>query len=142
MGQDNQSEIEIVGERNMETAEGAAKAIVWAMDSILKWYAPNPKQGNHVFRTKDEMSVVWASHDGDPNELPEVDFDTQMVVAMFLDAGEYEESPGLKTIMKVGDQIEVRYTMNRSPFSKVFNPCVAVAIPKQSGEVTFVNVTE
>jgi hypothetical protein len=130
--------MEIVGERRMDTPEQTAKSILWALESMVKWYAPSPKQGNYVFRSEDQMRRVWLEQGGDPDKLPVVDFQSRMVVAMFLDAGEYTEAPALKTIQKVGDRIEVRYAMEESMFGKIINPCIAISIPKDEAEVVFV----
>jgi len=136
---DPRGRVEIVGERKMDTPENTAKSVKWALDSMLRWYAPRPKRGNYVFRSEDEMRRVWIDQGGDPAKLPVVDFGSRMVVAMFLDAGEYRESPQLRRIAKVGERIEVLYAMEGDKlFGKVINPCIAVSIARDDAEVVFV----
>jgi hypothetical protein len=128
---------EILGERKMGTPEEQAKAIAWALDSMLPWYAPHPKKGSFVFRTEDEMGRVWLDQGGGRGKLPKVDFGSRMVVAMFIDEGSYTEAPRVTTIQKVGGRIEVRWAVGKTPFPRI-NPCIVISIPKDDAEVVFV----
>ena len=125
-------------EKKQEKAKKKKKAKANAQISRrnIDWYAPQPKKGNHILRTAEELKRVWAAHKGEDKQLPKVDFAKEMIVAMFLDAGEYQESPSITGIRKVNGEIEVSVTNTKAPFP-MLNPSVVVAIPKDDAKVKF-----
>lgn len=104
--------------------------------SSLQWDAPKPKKGNLVFRNEEEMRKVWLAHQGNPEKLPKVDFKQHMVVAMFLEAGEYEMSPSVIKVRRVDGEILVYYEMTKGPIP-MLNPCVVFVIKKDDAKVVF-----
>ena len=99
------------------------------MENILQWHVPAPKKLNCIFRSADEMIDVWKQHGGDGSKIPDIDFNKYMVVAMFLDAGNYKRAPGIRRIIKEGDVIEIEYAYQGRPWEMI-NPCCVIQAPR------------
>ena len=125
--------------RSEDTPEEAAMALLWAMDHMLSWNAERPRAGNHLFRSSTEMNEIWLAHGGADGDAPVVDFQNWMVVAMFLDAGEYSEAPGIQEVIKMDSTIEVRYQVIGRAWTMI-NPCSVISVPREDGEAVFVQV--
>ena len=102
----------------------------------LEWGAPKPKKGNLVFRSEEELRKAWLAHQGKSEELPKVDFKQNMVVAMFLDAGEYDVSPSVTAVRRANGEIRVYYQMTKGPIPMI-NPCVVFVMKKEDAKVVF-----
>jgi hypothetical protein len=108
---------------------------------LLPWYPNTPEAGAFVFRSEEEMKHIWLSHDCKPEKLPRVDFTRAMVVAVFVDAGEYEKVPSITSIKKEGDAIKILYGMHKTRMGwKVLNPSCAIVVPIVEGNPEFVLV--
>ena len=85
------------------------------------------------------MRCVWLQHGGEPDELPRVDFNQKMVVAMFVNAGEYTEVQRIQEVIVVGNRIEVRHSKFNGDVTTI-NPCSVIAVPRAEGIAEFLAV--
>jgi hypothetical protein len=79
--------------------------------------------GHHLIAGKEEWTALWARHLGpesiDPETgevspaAPEVDFDTQLIVAVFIGRGSTSYGLKLVSYTSEGDELSIRY-LNRS----------------------------
>jgi len=83
---------------------------------------------------------LWQKQGGAANEMPHVDFDTEMVAAIFLDEGSYEQAPGIQRIERVGNTVTIYYKFFETLWS-MLNPCSVVKLPRADGESVFIETT-
>lgn len=69
--------------------EAVARRILWAMENVLPWYAPQPRPGRHVLRCPKELEDLWRIHGGRPEAVPQVDFTRSIVIGIFAAPGRY-----------------------------------------------------
>jgi hypothetical protein len=122
--------------RDDKDLQDPAKAIIFTIQHMLKWYAPNPIAGEFLFRSSSEMLQVWQLQGGTAAEFPKVDFTKFMVVGKFLDAGEYSVVPSLHRVAVTKGTINIDFKMVEG-FMLMINPAVAIAIPTAEGEPKF-----
>ncbi len=79
------------------------------------------------------MATIWQAHGGDRAKLPVVDFDSQMVACVFVDAGEYAVAPVIQDVEAQDGFVRVRYRFSRPVFSPVNNPASVVSVPRSPG---------
>lgn len=129
---------ELLSERDQRTTEGVARGLVWAMDDLLTWEAEHPRAGMHVIRSRRELAELWIRHGGADGAIPDVDFEAQMVVAIFLDEGSYRRSPGIQRIDVVGNEIRIYYAFSERPWAMI-NPSSVVKVARADGHPVFVD---
>lgn len=118
------------------TAEGTAKAVLWALDGLVGWFAPHPRQGNHVFQNDEDLLTVWLAHGGSPEERPRVDFSRFTVVAVFVDEGTYRECPKVVSAARRNGELVVTVGRLQATYEMI-NPASVVTIPRFDGSVRF-----
>ena len=83
------------------------------------------------------MLEVWRSHGGNDDKLPRVDFDKEMVLAVFLDEGSYRrEVPYIRNIEREENELVVTIGRFTHAFN-VMNPSSAFTISRSDLPVRF-----
>ena len=136
MGVDDERSQNFLPEFDQTTPEGVAKALLWAMEGLIGWYAPHPKKGHYVFRSDDDLSAVWIAHGGNPGEEPRVDFTRSVVVGVFVDEGTYRQCPRVTSVERRGGELVVTIGWLHQNFDMV-NPASVVRVAKFDGPVRF-----
>ena len=121
---------------DLDSPDGMAQALLWAMNNALPWDAPRQRAGAYVFRSKQELATVWGLHGGAPEDMPQVDFAREMVVAIFVDAGWYRTVFAIDSIRKEGSTMRVSCLRVSEPCA-VKNPCSVIKVPSVEGDVVF-----
>lgn len=114
----------------------------------LTWSPAHVKAEQIVFQTQEEMGKVWVADGGKKEDLPQVDFDEEMVLAVF--GGEKPTSDfeiKLEAIIENSAHRTKVYVIfreitpeNNKPRPVARSYPVQVAVLKRSGPVEFVNV--
>lgn len=122
-------------------AQIEAGAEVLHSEALLDWFPNKPQAGKYLFRSEEEMRQVWKEHGGQEGGMPQIDFSTHMVAAIFLDAGEYNSAPCIIGARKIGDSIKVFYGTMKRPW-KMLNPVSVIKLPYADGSFEFIQTAE
>lgn len=103
----------------------------------LVWTAPHPKEGSHILTTAAEMSRLWLEHSGCLGDLPEVDFEQEMVLAVFAGEGLFREVPCIERVKQGTMEVLVYVSRLSRPWIKR-NPMSVLRVPRTLLPVRFV----
>jgi hypothetical protein len=127
---------DLLSKRLVDTPEDSARALLWAMSEMVPWDAPHPKAGQYLFRSERDMAEVWRSQGGDAAKFPQSDFEKFMVLALFMDEGEYHQCMAPKSVLVLDSRIVVVVGQSSTPW-KMINPMSVIRFPRCEGEVVF-----
>lgn len=130
--------IDLMPKHDQKTVQGQADALLWAMNDMLPWHVPSPRAGTYLFRSAEEMTVIWSDHGGDVTKVSHVDFSTRMVVAVFEDAGTYQTIHVVGHVIPKDGRIWV-IIAQRTAIWEMINPCSVISIPRYDGDTVFLN---
>ncbi|APR86587.1 Hypothetical protein A7982_11936 [Minicystis rosea] len=93
----------------------------------------------HVFRSADEMREVWLAHGGEPEGMPDVDFDRHMIVALFADEGSYREIRIITRVLQGDGKLWIMVGKASRPWAMI-NPYTLLDVPRTEGEPVFLDL--
>ncbi len=105
----------------------------------LPWTAPHPQAGQHGFQSLEAMAQVWLLHGGDPTQLPKVNFDQSMAIAIFAGEGCFREIPSIDRVKFTTDEVLVYVSHFIRPWSTL-NPMAVIQVPRLDLPIRFVAV--
>jgi hypothetical protein len=111
----------------------------WGLHDIFRWGAPHPREGSHVFRSREEMARVWEEHGGEPGSMPEVDFDQHMVAAIFEAEGSHKVARAIQHVIPRGKKLYVIFARQVRPWP-MKNPASLMRVPRAQGTPVFLDV--
>jgi hypothetical protein len=116
---------------------------------VLTWAPQAPNPGQIVIRTQQQLTKTWIAHGGEPSEMPQVNFNEEMVIGVF--SGERRTGGFGITIEKIvvkpdadeGNTIYVIYKETGPAKGDIVPqvltyPSHAVVVKKTEGKVQFV----
>ena len=103
----------------------------------LNWNAPHPVMGCAALKSSAELSGLWAEHQGAIADLPTVDFEKSMVLAVFAGAGFFREVPSIERVKVLADEVVVYVSRFSRPWSK-HNAKAVIEVPRTELPVRFV----
>jgi hypothetical protein len=115
--------------------------VLWALDNLLPWYVPHPKESKHVLRSKVEAETLWKEQGGEDGEMPAVDFDHSMVVAVFEGEGEYTTSHTIRRVIHHEGKVWVLVGQHAGLFPMT-NPASVIVVPRVEDEVIFLDESD
>lgn len=128
---------------------GEAALAILEILRALTWSHPHAKAEQLVFRSQDELAKVWVADGGKKEDLPKVDFEKEMAIAVF--AGEKPNSGyGVKIEKVAVDQdtkvLDVLFNESAPDPGKMYAqvlsyPCQVVVVKRTEGKVNFVKLT-
>lgn len=103
----------------------------------LAWEAPHPTAGSHVLATAAELSRLWLDHGGCLSALPEVDFERDMVLAVFAGEGLFREVPNIERVKQGASEVVAYVSRLSRPWIKR-NALSVLRVPRTALPVRFV----
>ncbi len=104
---------------------------------VLNWSAPSPVAGSVALKSEAALAQVWAEHQGLEAELPQVDFEQSMVLAVFAGEGFFREVPSIERVKVLANEVVVYVSRFSRPWSK-HNAKAVVQVPASALPVRFV----
>lgn len=103
----------------------------------LGWNAPHPVEGCVALKTVAELGQLWEEQGGTIADLPTVDFEHSMVLAVFAGEGFFREVPSIERVKVLADEVVAYVSRFSRPWSK-HNAKAVVQVPRQTLPVRFV----
>ncbi len=103
----------------------------------LSWTAPSPVAGCIAVKAADALSQLWVEHRGAIADVPSVDFEQSMVVAVFAGEGFFREVPSIERVKVLADEVVVYVSRFSRPWSK-HNAKAVIQVPQTALPVRFV----
>ncbi len=110
----------------------------------LAWPGQHEQPGQSAYRTPDEFKAAWVADGGAPADLPKVDFDREMVLAVF--SGQKNtggHAVKIEQVIDNGSAVVAIFRMTSpGPDDMVTQaltyPSSVVVVPKRESPVTFI----
>ncbi|NJM58239.1 MAG: hypothetical protein HC857_13475 [Synechococcales cyanobacterium RU_4_20] len=107
--------------------------------TALDWSAPHPQAGCHVFRGLEDMARLWGLHGGDVMDLPSVNFQANLVLAVFGGEGYFRESLTIGRFKHTPEALWV-YVFAYTRRWQTINPMSVIQIAKTDKPIRFVRL--
>lgn len=104
---------------------------------LLRWNAPHPVASSVALKTAVELEKLWDNQGGAIADVPAVNFEKSMVLAVFAGEGFFREVPSIERVKFSADEVVVHVSRFSRPWSK-HNAKAVIQVPQTELPIRFV----